>query len=962
MMSLSKVGRYQATDYYSRDDYYTRQMTNEDFWYGNALTSPFAADISRENTDYQGQPRIHVAEYQSTVTDIINNHLGNSKRLALDLTFSPPKSVSIAALDHRYEHDIIMAHNAAITAVLSKVESDLIVWRKREGNTITPVKTGNMLAACLQHKVSRDEDPQLHTHVVLFRKTITEKGVGTIEDSYLFKNQRLLSAMYDAELSYQLQQRGFKISEPLQNNENTFTSSFEIAGISTQIITHFSNRRKRILDYLNEHRLENTPANREQATLKTRKSKRDVEYSELKTRWNQEIESLGGIHIEKFQIPNHYFRRQQLSECFKETVKDLSMQEFAFRKEDLQAEVLRRGVTIGITESDFEEVFSPNIFEAIMPIRTRTHDRQLYFTTPENLKIAKEIDALLQSGKDINPPMSSTIAHNRLKAIEERLIRNNGWTLSQGQREAIQNITTLSGSYMAIQGYAGTGKTTMLQYAKEILDTEKVVVKGMAFTGKAAQAIRDESGIPADTIHGFLNKICNKSLSNPSKFQWDFSTVKPNHQSEIWIVDESSMVNDRLLYAILDASSRTQSKVVFIGDKGQLLPIGTGNGFNRMVSEQKVPIIEIRDINRQKEGSDLRRAVEILADSRNPTEHPLNDFLESSIYEVKQRTSRINRLTRDYLAQTPEERNSSVILVGKNTDRVLLNNLIRRRLQYQELLPAGKILTVVNIHGKSEDKEFSIGERIMFLKNDRHITTLNGKQVGVMNGQTGVITAIKGTTLEVKSGDTTISVDTTSYNHIDYSYAMTSHKAQGITVKRAFVYHDSSQRSLNHRNRLYVDISRAKEAVFIYTDNKVELERQARRTAKKWSAEDFTVLTKTTKATQKVPAPQLHISRKKVDSPIIEPITPIYFHTTDKQPSTQIESYKRGTPQPTILVGQSKNDLLKQAEIHFKHPEKIKTMNQVDLLPMPQDMRKHIGFDKEFVHNKKRFKRNTRER
>lgn len=841
MMTISKVGRFQAGDYYSKDDYYSRDVTNEDFWYGNALNTELGNNISTDDTNYMDRPRLTAEAYKQTVARMITHSSEATTKLALDLTFSPPKSVSIAALDERYSHDMIMAHNAAVTAVLEKVERELIVWRKRDGQVVTPVKTGNMLAACLQHKVSRDEDPQLHTHVVLFRKTMIDDNIGTIEDSYIYKHQKELSTLYDNALSYQLQCRGYAVKTPVATEEQPVPYGFELAGVPEPMIRHFSHRRQQILKYLREHEMESSGANKELATLRTRQAKKNSDYGALKTEWLTEIQEMGGMQPEHCtKKTDSVLRAEAVHRCMQDAVNELARQEFAFKESDVLVATLRRGLAIGITEPELKKAFNRSVYETFQPMVRRTSDKAVYYTTPENLAIAKKIDSYLIKATHTPPLLPEKIVAEKLATIQATLKYKNGWTLSDGQVAAIQSMATLSTPYAAVQGYAGTGKTTMLRYAKEILDSNHVIVRGMAFTGKAAQAIRDESGIEAQTIHGFLTALTGKPPDSFINSRWDFSQVKPSTAPEVWVVDESSMINDRLLHAILKASDKANAKVVFIGDKGQLLPIGTGNGFARMTESKAIPVVEMKEINRQQDGSHLKRAVEILSGKEPTPVTAAESYLKRDIQEILQRKSRLNRLVTDYLQQTPQERRDSVVLVAKNEDRTAINKKIRTRLKIAGELPDGQTFAVVDARNHKETKEFSVGEKIMFLKNEKYMPTSTGKSEPVMNGQLGEILDIKGDTLRVKTGnETVVTVDTKKYPYIDYAYAMTSHKAQGITVKRAFVYYNSKQASLNSRNKFYVDISRAKEAVFVYTDNTDKMLKQVNQAAKKLTVDDF---------------------------------------------------------------------------------------------------------------------------
>nr|WP_231040425.1 hypothetical protein [Pectinatus frisingensis] len=68
---------------------------------------------------------------------------------------------------------------------------------------------------------------------------------------------------------------------------------------------------------------------------------------------------------------------------------------------------------------------------------------------------------------------------------------------------------------------------------------------------------------------------------------------------------------------------------------------------------------------------------------------------------------------------------------------------------------------------------------------------------------------------------------------------MTTHKAQGITANKVIINMDSSQKQLNSRNNYYVDISRAKNEVSIYTNSKCKIDQQVSLFARKLSLNNF---------------------------------------------------------------------------------------------------------------------------
>lgn len=103
----------------------------------------------------------------------------------------------------------------------------------------------------------------------------------------------------------------------------------------------------------------------------------------------------------------------------------------------------------------------------------------------------------------------------------------------------------------------------------------------------------------------------------------------------------------------------------------------------------------------------------------------------------------------------------------------------------------------------------------------------------------GQIEAIHGSifTVRTDSGEQ-VTFDMEQYNSVDYSYAVTNYKAQGMGVDFVVADMPTTGRGQN-RNAAYVDLSRAKQRAIVFTDNKERLEKQTREFVKKISSRDF---------------------------------------------------------------------------------------------------------------------------
>ncbi|MCY3670861.1 MAG: relaxase domain-containing protein, partial [Alphaproteobacteria bacterium] len=234
----------QGAGYYERDGYYARDDPEHraaSAWAGRGaeelgLKGPVDADIFR--TVLEGR-----------VPDGSDTRLGKrgkdgeiTHRPGRDLTFSAPKSVSIAALvggDGR----IVEAHDRAVAATLAWVEKNAAETRMKDPETGAMARVGNqkIVAATFRHDTSRNLDPQLHTHAVLANMVKGEDGKWrSMANEGLYARQKLIGMLYRSELAAGLAKLGYGVEKTHADGR------FEIAGLPREAIEAFSTRRAEV--------------------------------------------------------------------------------------------------------------------------------------------------------------------------------------------------------------------------------------------------------------------------------------------------------------------------------------------------------------------------------------------------------------------------------------------------------------------------------------------------------------------------------------------------------------------------------------------------------------------------------------------------------------------------------------------------------------------------------------------
>lgn len=190
-----------------------------------------------------------------------------------DFTFSAPKSISIMGVleDPR----LIEAHRKAVTTALSEVEVHASAEDQRKRRKIVR-QTGNLGIATYQHDTSRQLDPQIHSHCVVFNVTHDEKtGKWKALDARgLYERRAYLTEVYRNVLAHEVQKLGYEI-ENRWNTKGT-DQSFEIKQVPRELCTQFSKRsaekESAIADFIAEEGRE--PSNNEVSVL-VRNSRED---------------------------------------------------------------------------------------------------------------------------------------------------------------------------------------------------------------------------------------------------------------------------------------------------------------------------------------------------------------------------------------------------------------------------------------------------------------------------------------------------------------------------------------------------------------------------------------------------------------------------------------------------------------------------------------------------------------
>jgi ATP-dependent exoDNAse (exonuclease V) alpha subunit len=185
----------------------------------------------------------------------------------------------------------------------------------------------------------------------------------------------------------------------------------------------------------------------------------------------------------------------------------------------------------------------------------------------------------------------------------------------------------------------------------------------------------------------------------------------------------------------------------------------------------------------------------------------LNEHGKIKIYNSPQEAR--SKLVNDYINENADNQKGGIILTNHKADAAKINQEVHEKLQEQGKIKEDKL----EVDNGSRKISLAEGDRVMFTRNDYNLD--------VRNGQRGTVEEIdkKTNSINVKMDNgQDKTVNTEKYNHIEYGWASTTHKAQGATAEKAYVY-GHTQEPMASQQSTYVQISRAKEETKIYAVN-----------------------------------------------------------------------------------------------------------------------------------------------
>lgn len=351
-----------------------------------------------------------------------------------------------------------------------------------------------------------------------------------------------------------------------------------------------------------------------------------------------------------------------------------------------------------------------------------------------------------------------------------------GFALSEEQARIVTALTTSGKAVEYVIGPPGTGKTTLMRAARTAWEAEGLTVAGAATAAVAAQNLATESGIASRSVAQWVHAI----HAEPGAVL---------REVDVLVVDEANLTDDRDRAVLYAEAERCGTKVVEVGDPKQLRGVGCGSSFGYAAATYGAHALTV---NRRQELEDERAAIAALREGRYVD--GLSIWADKGhVIITRDGEAAAVAMAAEWMRQranAPDARTEmhGVVMLAATNERVTRLNEAAHAIR----TATGELGHAHTYARRLGDQvTFAEGDYVLVRRNDRDQRHHSGDDV--LNGTRAHATHISpdgAVTITWTSEDTdghtprtaTLPAEFIAAGGLELGYAMTTHKAEGLTV------------------------------------------------------------------------------------------------------------------------------------------------------------------------------------
>ena len=760
-----------------------------------------------------------------------------------DFTFSIPKSASAlwAVADAGTQALIGEAHHAAVAEVVAFMEREVAATRSGAtagDGAVAQVDVTGLVATTFDHFDSRAGDPHLHTHVVISNKVQTafDGKWRSLDGRPMHAAVVALSELHEAVFADHMT-RTFGVEWEARDMGRDRNPAWAISTVPEELVQEFSTRARHIdaeknrliAEYVARHGRQPSTATiiklRAQATLATRPEKEVRSLADLTAEWRTRATGVLGqdatgwaravtdndkaLLLRADDVP-----LDAIGELGQAVVSVVGEKRSTWRRWNLMAEASRQTMGWRFATTQDREAVVGMISDAAESVSLRL--------TPPDLATSPVAFRRVDGTSVFRPKHSTVFSSELLLAAEDRLLDRSrtttaptvplptvekitarpdaeGRLLGEDRADALMKIAVSGRVLDVLVGPAGAGKTTAMNALRRAWEKEhgKGSVVGLAPSAVAAQVLSEDLGIATEnTAKWWQNHLVHGE---------DFKA------GQLVIIDEASLAGTLSLDRITHLAERAGAKVLLVGDFAQLQSVDAGGAFGLLVGDRD-DAPELVDVHRFTHEWEKAASLAL--------RHGRTEVIDTYFDHDRIRDGDAEAMTDAAYTAWRADRHQGLVsvLVAETRDDVsALNQRARADLIFDGTLTPGREVEL------NDGTTAGVGDAIITRRNDRRLR--NGK-TWVRNGDTWTITGVRddGSVTIRKTGrrfgGSIVLPAAYVADHVDLGYAVTAHRAQGVTVDTAHVLVEPPTTRENfyvamtrgkHSNRAYVILDRADE-------------------------------------------------------------------------------------------------------------------------------------------------------